>query len=297
MVKDNLDDSKLSSRQLIEKYDVRPDVLTYDDIRKMVPRLDGHPKLVNALLHWLRVDEVNRVHGRWSGTPGAEFVKHLVEDDFKFKMVIDNQSILDDFKTGPFITVSNHPFGAVDGITLIYLITRLRPDYKVMVNYFLSHLTAMRPNFISVDAWSIDPKKRSVSINGIREVFRQLRDGHPIGFFPAGAMSKTNAKGQLIDRPWQKSVLEIIARAKVPVIPIFFHGSNSWFFNFLGHACWPARSLRLPSEVFRKRNKEVHISVGTPIMPDTIASYKGNLEGLGDLLRSDTYALRDKYKK
>ncbi|MCM1290837.1 MAG: lysophospholipid acyltransferase family protein [Prevotella sp.] len=297
MATDQRDDSQLSSEELIKKYNVRPAVLTYDDIRKMAPKLEGHEKLVNALLHWLRVDEVNRVHGRWSQTPGAEFVKHLVEDDFKFKMRIDNQDILDRFKTGPFITVSNHPFGAVDGITLIYLITRLRPDYKVMVNYFLSHLSAMRPNFISVDAWSIDPKKRSISINGIREVFRQLRDGHPIGFFPAGAMSKTNMKGELIDRPWQKSVLEIISRAKVPVIPIFFHGSNSWLFNFLGHACWPARSLRLPSEVFRKRNKEVHISIGNPIMPEEQAQYKGNIEGLGEMLREKTYQLRNIYSK
>lgn len=292
---DRTNDALLSSEQLIEKYNVRPDVLTYDDIRKMVPKLDGHEKLVNGLLHWLRVDEVNRVHGRWSGTPGAEFVKHLVEDDFHFKMRVDNQDILDEFRTGPFITVSNHPFGAVDGITLIYLITRLRPDYKVMVNYFLSHLSAMRPNFISVDAWSVDQKKRSISINGIREVFRQLRDGHPIGFFPAGAMSKTNLKGQLIDRPWQQSVLEIIKRAKVPVIPIFFHGSNSWFFNFLGHACWPARSLRLPSEVFRKRDKEVHISIGQPIMPQEQATFP-TPDALGEYLRERTYILRDQYK-
>lgn len=293
---DTSDDTLLSNEELIKKYNVRPDVLTYDDIRKMVPKLDGHPKLVNALLHWLRVDEVNRVHGRWSQTPGAEFVRHLVEDDFKFKMRIDNRDILEKFREGPFITISNHPFGAVDGITLIYLITRLRPDYKVMVNYFLSHLSAMRPNFISVDAWSIDPKKRSVSINGIREVFRRLRDGHPVGFFPAGAMSKVNLKGQMIDREWQQSVLEIIARAKVPVIPVFFHGSNSWFFNFLGHACWPARSLRLPSEVFRKRDKEVHISIGEPIEPATIAEFKGDIPGLGRFLREKTYNLRDEYE-
>ncbi|MBD5201278.1 MAG: hypothetical protein HDS85_04435 [Bacteroidales bacterium] len=294
---DNRDDTLLSYEELIKKYDVHPDVLTYQDVARMAPKLKGHEKLVNTLLHWLRVDEVNRVHGRWSQTPGAEFVKHLVEDDFKFDMRVDNQDILERFRQGSFITVSNHPFGAVDGITLIYLITRLRPDYKVMVNYFLSHLSAMRPNFISVDAWSVDPKKRSVSINGIREVFRRLRDGHPVGFFPAGAMSKTNLKGELIDRPWQDSVSEIIARAKVPVIPIFFHGSNSWFFNFLGHACWPARSLRLPSEVFRKRNKEVHISIGQPISPETIAKYKGDIPGLGAFLREQTYHLKEQFGK
>lgn len=51
-------------------------------------------------------------------------------------------------------------------------------------------------------------------------------------------MSNTNWKGQPIDKEWQDSVLQIIYRAKVPVIPIFFHGGNSWWCNFLGHVCW-----------------------------------------------------------
>lgn len=297
MEEDNRGDWGLSDEELIKKYDIRPDVLTFDDVAKMVPKLANHKKLVNRLLHFLKIDEVNRVHGRWSGTPGAKFVQHLVEDDFKYKMVVDNAEILERFKEGPFITVSNHPFGAADGITLIYLLTRLRPDFKVVVNYFLSHLSAMRPNFISVDAWSVDPKKRSISINGIREVMRQIRGGHPIGFFPAGAMSKTDWHGRLEDREWQKSVLEIIAKVNVPVIPIFFHGSNSWFFNFLGHACWPARSARLPIELFKKRGKVMHVSIGEPIMPDKQKEFKGNTEALGHYLREQTYSLREKYGK
>ncbi len=47
-----------------EKYDVHNDVLNYDDIVELVPKLKGHKKLVNWLLHWLQVDEVNTVHGR-----------------------------------------------------------------------------------------------------------------------------------------------------------------------------------------------------------------------------------------
>ena len=234
--------------EMREKYDIHPDVLNYEDIAEMVPKLKGHEKLVNMLLRWLQVDEVNAVHGRWCDTPGPEFVKRMVEQDFKLKLRVDGQNILDDMPNGHFITVSNHPFGALDGITLIYLVTQRFPDFKVMVNMILNKISAMRPNFIAVDAWSSkDPAKRQVSVNGIREALRQVKEGKPLGFFPAGAMSKVDIHGHLEDRPWQKSVLQIIGKAKVPVIPIYFHGSNSWWFNFLGHACWPARSLRLPA--------------------------------------------------
>lgn len=281
-----------------QNYEIRPDVLNYDDLRTMVPRLDGHPKLVNALLHWLEVDKVNAVHAKCCDTPGPEFVKRLLLDEFKIKLRIDGQDVLDHLPEGAFITVSNHPLGALDGIALIYLITRHRPEYKVMVNMILNKISAMRPNFIAVDAWaSNDPDKRAVSVAGIRTAMKQLREGHPVGFFPAGAMSKTTLSDGLQDRPWQPSVLQIIARAKAPVIPIYFHNKNSWWCDLLGHICWPARSLRLPAEVFRKIGSEMHISVGQPISPEEQAANGApDAEALGQYLRRKTYELRDIYK-
>lgn len=287
------DEIRQSHEEMLKIHNVRPDVLNYDDIVEMVPKLKGHKKIVDRLLHWLQVDEVNAVHGRWCDTPGPEFVKRMVEQDFKLKLRVDGENVLDDMPDGRFITVSNHPFGALDGIVLIYLVTRRFPDFKVMVNMILNKISAMRPNFIAVDALSTDDlAKRQVSVNGIREALRQVRDGKPLGFFPAGAMSKVDIHGHLEDRPWQKSVLQIIAKAKVPVIPVFFHGSNSWWFNFLGHVCWPARSLRLPAEVFRKRGKELHVSIGDPISVEDIAAHNSSPEELVKFLRGKTYALR-----
>ena len=282
----------MSEKEDYSQYDIRPDVLNYDDIRTMVPKLDGHEKLVNWLLHLLSVDKVNGVHSRCCDTPGPEFVKRMLIDDFKIKLRVDNREILERFKEGPFITVSNHPLGALDGIALIYLVTRIRPKFKVMVNMILNKISAMRPNFIAVDAWaSNDPAKRAVSVNGIRQAIKQLREGEPVGFFPAGAMSKSTLCHGLQDRPWQDSVLQIIARAKVPVIPIYFHDRNSLWCDFLGHACWPARSLRLPAEVFRKCGKTLHISVGEPISVEEQAKF-ATPEELGAYLRQKTYELR-----
>lgn len=284
--------------ELYKKYDVHPDVLTAEDIMKMVPKLAGHPKLVNRLMHWLKIDTVNQTHARHCKTPGPEFVRALLFESFRNTLRIDNENVLAQFPHGAFITVSNHPLGALDGIVLIYLVTRYRPRFKVMVNMILNHISAMRPNFIDVDAWASDnPERRKVSMLGIRNVFRQLKEGEPVGFFPAGAMSKTNWKNQLIDREWQKSVLEIIYRAKVPVIPIYFHDRNSWWCNFLGHAFWQGRSLRLPAEVFRMNGKELHVSIGDPISPEEQRLHADNPVMLGKYLREKTYELREKYPR
>lgn len=275
--------------------EIRPDVLSCEDIMEMVPKLQGHEKLVKKIMHLFMFDEVNRVHSTWAYDPGPAFARHLIEDEFHIPLKVDNEEVLARFKEGPFITVSNHPFGAIDGIALIAVVTKYRPKYKVMVNMILEKIGAMRPNFIAVDQSASDKAdKRMVSVNGIRAALRQLRDNEPIGFFPAGAMSKSNIHNFLVDREWQDSVLRIIAKAKVPVIPIYFHGNNSWWFNFWGHAFWPLRSLLLPRELFNhKKNNELHMSIGEPIMPEEQAKFKDE-KALGKYLREKTYELANR---
>ncbi len=271
---------------------VRPEVMTYDDIRKMVPKLDGHEKLVNTVMHWLSIDKVNRVHSTYCDTPGVEFAHRLATEEYKWKVRIDNQQILEQFKEGPFITVSNHPFGSYDGILLIDIVGSVRPDYKVMVNLILDKIQAMRPNFIAVDPLkSDDPEKKKITMQGIREALMHVKEGHPIGFFPAGAVSKVDRHLRISDREWQPTIIRLIKQMKVPVIPIFFHGRNSTFFNILGMIDWRLRTLRLPTEIMHTYGKEVHVSIGEPISPEEQSKYK-SLEELGAFLRERTYALK-----
>ena len=272
---------------------IRPDVLNYDDIRKMVPALDGHEKLVNKIMHFLYLDEVNRVHGTYCDTPGVEFANRLVNDEFKFKLRIDNIQTLAGFKDGPFITVSNHPFGSYDGIILLHLVGSFRPDYKVMVNLILNHIQAMRPNFIAVDPLkNDDPEKKKITMQGIRTAMKHVKDGHPLGFFPAGAISKVNKHLRIEDLPWQPTIIRLIKQLQVPVIPIYFHGHNSTFFNILGMIDWRLRTMRLPREIFRATGREVHISVGDPISVEEQNRCE-SLDALGQFLRAETYKLRD----
>lgn len=129
-------------------------------------------------------------------------------------------------------------------------------------------------------------------MNGIKQAIMQVRRGNPIGFFPAGAVSKVNIKGELEDRDWQPTIIRLIQQMKVPVVPIYFHGSNSWWFNFLGVVCWQLRTLRLPAEVFRKKGKTLHISIGDPISVEEQLAHAGSVEELGKFLKDKTYALR-----
>lgn len=268
-------------------------VLDYYDLSEMVPFFKGKPKLVHRLMRWLKLDHVNYLHHRNLNTPGAPFVRGLL-DDFRISVRVDGADVLDHLPEGSFITVSNHPFGALDGIMLIDLLASRRSDYKVMVNLILNKIRGMRPNFIAVDPLSTnDPEKRAITMKGIKEAMIHVRRGHPLGFFPAGAMSKINGHLRIEDREWQPSIIRLIQQLNVPVVPIFFHGRNSTIFNLLGVISWQLRTLRLPAEVFAHCGETYHISVGDVIMPEEQSKYK-DVKEFGDMIRQRTYALRDR---
>lgn len=278
---------------------VKREVLTMDDVAGFSPWLARHPRLVKAVFKLLAFDKVNAIHATNVDNPGGGpgFVRGLLKD-MDVKVEVENEEILDHLPEGPFITVSNHHFGAMDGIILIDIIGRRRPKFKVMVNMILNHIGGMRPSFIAVDALATDdPKKKAVSMRGIKESIMQVRRGEPIGFFPAGAVAKINWRGRLRDRRWQPSVIRLIEQMNVPVVPIFFHGSQSWFFNLLGVTFWQLRTLRHPIEVFRKCHKTFRVTIGEPISVEEQKAHRGTLDEFGDYLRRKTYELRDAKRK
>lgn len=278
-------------------YHIRPDVMTYDDIVRISPIAEGHRRSVNRALRFFGIEKINAAHRRLHHQPGPECFHRFLLEDLDIKLRIDNERVLDRLPAGAFITISNHPFGAIDGIALIHLITYRRPEFRMMVDRSLAQITAMRPNFITVDAVaSDDPDKRKISYSGLREVIQQLNSGAPVGFFPAGAVSRTDWRWRLNDRPWRHSVIRIISKAGVPVIPIFFHGSNSMLFNLLSHTKWPSSTFMMPIELWRKKSKEIHLSVGDVISPQEIAGKSSSAEMLSSFLREKTYRLRDIYK-
>ncbi len=277
-----------------EKYEIKADVLSADDITGFLPSLKKHPKLLKGVMKLFSIDKVNWLHSRSCFKEGVEVPAGMLKD-LDVKVVVENEQVLDHLPEGAFITVSNHPFGAIEGIMLTWLIARYRPTFKVMVNMILNQITGMRQYFIAVDALaSDDPAKQAVSRKGIMDCIRQLKQGEPLGFFPAGAISKVNRHLRLEDRDWQPSVMRIIEKAKVPVIPIFFQGHNSLFFNILGIISWKLRTLRLPAEVFNKMHKTMVITIGDPISPEEQAQHQSSVEEFGRWLKERTYALRHK---
>lgn len=250
----------------------------------------GH-RLAALAMRLLAIDKVNRVYdnsGTWTGT---EFTSRLL-DDLGVNYVVGNAERLKGLPEGPFITVSNHPYGGLDGLMTIDLFARLRPDYKFMVNRLLSMIKTLNDNFISVaPAGNKMTGIKAASIRGVRETLEHIRNGHPAGFFPSGAVSDFSLKDLRVrDRKWQAGILHIIHSVKVPVLPIRFFDKNSPYFYFLGLINWRIRLLRLPSEVFNKRDQEPRIGIGKLVTVEEQQQFR-DAESLGTFLRKMVYEM------
>jgi len=250
----------------------------------------GHRR-AEFIMRLLSIDKVNWVYDHSGAYTGAEFTSRLL-DDLGVNYVVGNSERLKSLPEGSFITVSNHPYGGLDGIMSIDLLAGIRPDYRFMVNKILSLIKTLNGNFISVTPTG--NKKTGVtaaSIKGIRESLEHLHNGHPLGFFPSGAVSDFSLRDLHVrDRGWQKSILHMIHSAKVPVLPIRFFDKNSTLFYFLGLLNWRIRSLRLPSEVFNKRNQEPRIGIGNIISVEVQEQFT-DVEALGSFLRKSVYEM------
>ncbi|GHT33946.1 hypothetical protein FACS189414_2760 [Bacteroidia bacterium] len=246
--------------------------------------------LGNKLIKWVSLDKVNMVHSNNCHLRGAAFTTALLkEPTIDVKCEVHHTEYLDTLPEGAFVTVSNHPIGSLDGIILIDIFASRRPDYRVMVNGVLELISAMGDNFISVKPDSKKQGPNLQNVNGVRASLAHLAEGHPMGFFPAGAMSfSQKGTNEVRDHSWTHSVIRLIRKSNVPVYPVYFDFRNSNFFYWLGRISWKIRTLRVPVEAFNKQGQTAHVYIGEPIPAEVIQKIKDDNE-LADLLYKKTY--------
>lgn len=228
----------------------------------------GGKLLYHAALHITGIHHVNRIHDnveKQGIPPGPDFAKGIL-DQMGLDFLIGNPERLA-FPEGPFITISNHAYGHLDGICLMDVVGHVRPKVKVLVNEMLMYIYGLAPNFISVNPTIDQRQVTGTSINGIKEALLQLRKGEPLCIFPSGAVADLKPREGWIlkEREWQDAAIRLIRKARVPVIPIRFFDRNSWFYYALGLIDYRIRFTRLFHEVANKAGQQHRLAIGETI--------------------------------
>ena len=247
-----------------------------------------------TLMKVLKISKANEIYDRNKDLSDLEFLNAIL-NEFQIKFEIPEEDLKRLPKSGAYITISNHPLGGIDGILLLKLMLEQREDFKIIANFLLHRIEPLKPYVMPVNPFE-NKKDVKSSLAGFKQAITHLRDGHPLGVFPAGEVSTYKDDKLIIDRPWEEAAMKLVKKAQVPVVPIYFHAKNSRLFYQLSRISDTMRTAKLPSELLTQKNRVIRVRIGNPISVAAQNEHE-NLDDFTEFLRKKTYMLARTFEK
>lgn len=193
-------------------------------------------------------------------------------------------------RQGPTVLVANHPFGGLEGLILLALLERIRPDVKILANQLLARIPELRERLIPVDPFS-RPHSAQQNLRPMRRALHWVNAGGALMIFPAGEVSSfMPAAGSIGDPPWNSAAARILQRSGATAVPVYFPGRNSLLFQAAGLLHPRLRTALLARELLNKQNRTIELRIGGPITPKRQRDFPDE-QALTDYLRRRTYFL------
>ncbi|MDD4847577.1 MAG: lysophospholipid acyltransferase family protein [Bacteroidales bacterium] len=271
-------------------------VISEDDLMRLVKPLHylGGKTTAKAILRILGLQRCNEIYDSTSHLNGSEALDALIAQ-LGLTYSLSESDLTRLPKEGAFIVVSNHPFGAAEGLIITQAISSVRPDVKVIVNFMLERVQNISNFWFSVNPFET---KRDLFNSGpnLKSVYKYLKEGHPVVIFPAGEVSTRQKNGFISDRSWNQPVMKLIKKAQLPIIPIYFDGRNSTLFEIAGKIHPMLRTILIPRQLINKRRQVIKMRIGNPISVKEQDRYE-DLETYSRVLRLYCYALQLSFRR
>jgi putative hemolysin len=256
------------------------------------PQLPGLPGFAGKLIP---MAEVRELYERVRSAPDGFRLETLLEE-----MEVDLQVQPADLERiptkGPVVAVANHPFGVLDGAALGVILSRVRPDVRVMTNSLLEGIPELREHCFYVDPFHT-PAATEKNRRALKHSVEWLRNGGALAIFPAGDVSQFQVgQGHVADPAWSTVAARLVRKTGASAVPVYFCGHNSMTFQLLGLIHPRLRTLVLMQEFLQQRRKKLEVRVGTAIPSDLIATIEDDREAT-EYLRLRTYLLSHRGKK
>jgi putative hemolysin len=114
-----------------------------------------------------KLSKVNDFYHRHFDKEGIEFIDALFQEiELEYEYFQEELSRIP--SSGPFITISNHPLGGIDGLMLLKIITQKREDYKIMANFLLKKIEPISDYFLSVNPFE-NHKDAHSNLQGLKD--------------------------------------------------------------------------------------------------------------------------------
>jgi putative hemolysin len=245
-----------------------------------------------SLERFFLLDQLDQVYrGALAQGPGGDFGDAVMKS-LGVTMEVSPADVERIPKEGPVLVVANHPFGGADGIVLLALLRKIRPDVKLIGNHLMRRIPELHEFSIFVDPYGGEGAARA-NLKPMKECVRWLRAGHLLLVFPSGDVSRLQLTDKQVSDPrWSATIAGMIRMAECPVVPVFVEGRNSDMFQVLGLLHPRFRTAMLPREFMQKRGGTIGLRVGS-LIPFSRVKDLGDGEMI-DYLRLRTYILRSR---
>lgn len=262
------------------------------DVFTQPPRLPGLPPFAGKFIPMQQARELYR---RVRSAPEGFRLEALLSE-----MKIDIEVQPSDFERipakGPLVAVANHPFGVLDGAALAVLLSRVRPDVRVLTSSLLKGIPELEERCFFIDPLHT-PASTEKNLRALKQAGDWLRRGCALAVFPAGEVSQINVlEGQVTDPAWNTVAARLIRTTGASALPVYFCGRNSVAFQLLGLLNPRLRTLFLLQEFLQQRGKQLQVRIGKPIPAELISSLDSD-EDATEYLRLRTYLLSYRGRK
>ena len=194
-------------------------------------------------------------------------------------------------KTGPVVMVANHPHGLVDGMIMAEMVSRVRPDFRILTRSLLSGIPEIEEFMIPVP-FPHEENARELGLEMRELTMAHLKRGGLVILFPAGkvAMSETWF-GPAVEAEWNVFTHKMIRASGATIVPIRFTGQNSRAFQIANKLGDTPRQGLLLYEIKRALFKPQRPFVGEPIPASELDKWPSNPRGFLAWLREHTLSL------
>lgn len=271
-------------------------VISEEDLLRLFKPIKyfGGKATAKALLYLLGLKHCNEVYDSTAHLSGREALDALIAN-LPLTYSLSELDLARVPKEGAFVVVSNHPFGAAEGLIITQAISSIRPDVKVLVNFMLERVQNISNFWFSVNPFETKQNLYNSKPN-LKAIYSHLQEGHPIVIFPAGEVSTRQKNGIIADRTWNQPIMKLVKKVKLPIVPVYFDGQNSPYFHLAGRIHPMLRTLLIPRQLINKKNQVIKMRIGNPISVKEQDRYE-DMETYCKVLRLYCYALRLSFRR
>lgn len=257
-------------------------------VDKNLPQLAKFPwlsKPTKAMLRYLlHEQQCNDIAIQYKHLTGVDFVEQVLAS-FNFSYSVPNNEIENIPIDGRVVIYANHPIGSLDALALIKLISKVRPDIKVVANELLMAIKPLHSILLPVRNMTGGTPKQNLD-----NIHQHLKHEGALLIFPSGEVSRLRPSG-VTDLLWQNGFVKMAKACNAPLLPIFVDAKNSATFYGASMIYKPLATLLLVKEMFRQINQVMPVRIGKLIAKETVSNNDFPLKTQVKLLKNHLYRI------